>query len=219
MNNGTTTCLICAAQRTATTERVASLLGQQGVSATLSAGEAECLELLGRRSWHLLVIDASGATREPLRLLARCKAAHPDVSVLVLVPQGGVATAVEAIKAGAADCIETPVQSARLLSAVAPLCGQAHRDPFDPRQGLTGIERTVLRHILDGRTSREIAALLGRSPKTVEAHRRHIMKKLGADSLVDLVTQMMQAGLVDHADPSQRIEAPPIADNAIHRTV
>lgn len=218
MNDGGAQCLMCGIDEAATAERVASLLGQQGIGVTLSASEAECLELLGRQSWHLLVIDATAATREPLRVLARCRASHPDLSVLVLVPRGGVATAVQAIKAGAADCIETPVQPARLFSAVAPLCGQADRDPFDPRKGLTEGERIVLRHILDGRTSREIAALLGRSPKTVEAHRHHIMNKLGADSLADLVRQMMAAGLVDPPTPAKGAAVRPIADIGAHES-
>lgn len=208
-------CLTFAADGTVTAEQVVSLLAQQGIGVTLSASEAECFELLGRQRWHLLVIDANGAMGGPLGLLARCRTAHPDVSVLVLVPRGGVATAVQAVKAGAADCIETPVQPARLFSAVAPLCRQAPRDPFDPRRSLTRVERTVLRHILDGRTSREIAKLLGRSTKTVEAHRRHIMKKLGADSLVDLVTQMMQAGLVDPTTPDTGAGTRPAADIGI----
>jgi len=107
-----------------------------------------------------------------------------------------VARAVEVMKAGAVDCIETPVKIARFLAAVAVLCNHADHNPFDPRKGLTRTERNVLQHILDGRTTRQIATLLSRSPRTVEVHRRHIMQKLGAANIADLVRQMMEAGLI-----------------------
>ena len=52
---------------------------------------------------------------------------------------------------------------------------------------LTKVERTVLRHIVEGKTNSEIAYALDRSVRTIEDHRSHIMKKLGADNLVELI--------------------------------
>jgi len=62
---------------------------------------------------------------------------------------------------------------------------------------LTRTEMKVLRFILDGISNKEIANLLHRSVRTIEIHRSHIMRKLGADNLVDLVKRAAAMGLVD----------------------
>jgi PAS domain S-box-containing protein len=52
---------------------------------------------------------------------------------------------------------------------------------------LTKVERTVLRQIIEGKTNSEIAYALGRSVRTIEDHRSHIMQKLQADNIVELI--------------------------------
>jgi DNA-binding NarL/FixJ family response regulator len=53
----------------------------------------------------------------------------------------------------------------------------------------------VLRLILSGKSNKETATILHRSVRTIEDHRNHIMKKLDADSLVDLVRKAAMMGL------------------------
>jgi len=62
---------------------------------------------------------------------------------------------------------------------------------------LTRTETKVLHFILDGKSNKEIANELHRSVRTVEVHRSHIMRKLGADNLVELVKRAAAMGLVD----------------------
>ena len=59
---------------------------------------------------------------------------------------------------------------------------------------LTAREREVAQHLVTGRTAKEIGRLLGLSPRTVEAHRGRIMKKLGAGSHGELVARLVGAG-------------------------
>lgn len=59
---------------------------------------------------------------------------------------------------------------------------------------LTAREREVAQHLVTGCTSKEIARLLGLSPRTVEAHRGRLMKKLGAASHGELVARLVGAG-------------------------
>jgi len=54
-------------------------------------------------------------------------------------------------------------------------------------QRLTPRENQVLGHVVSGKTNKEIARELNISPKTVEFHRKHMMKKLQAESIADLV--------------------------------
>jgi two-component system response regulator TtrR len=60
---------------------------------------------------------------------------------------------------------------------------------------LTEREITVLRFILQGKSNKEIAHVLHRSVRTVEVHRSHIMRKLDADNVVDLVKRATAMGI------------------------
>jgi DNA-binding NarL/FixJ family response regulator len=191
-------CLVYAGVETA--GMLAVLLREHGIGVIRPADAGQCLSLLAARPWRFLVIDAGGEAGLWLRLVPQARAVCPTVPVLVLVPEGDTETAVRAIKAGAADCIESPVTAARLLSALDTLEGQASSECHDLWVRLTPVQRTILRHILNSRTNREIAGLLKRSRRTIEVHRRRIMEKLGAANLVELVKQAMRAGILD--DPA-----------------
>jgi DNA-binding NarL/FixJ family response regulator len=56
---------------------------------------------------------------------------------------------------------------------------------------LTKAERKVLDFIMQGKSNKEIAKELGRSVRTIEDHRAHIMQKLGVDNLVDLAQKAL----------------------------
>jgi RNA polymerase sigma factor (sigma-70 family) len=60
---------------------------------------------------------------------------------------------------------------------------------------LTPREREVLDHVLAGRHNREIAALLGISPRTIEVYKARLMDKLDVDRLADLIRLALEMGL------------------------
>ena len=60
---------------------------------------------------------------------------------------------------------------------------------------LTEREKQVLRHIVNGHTSKEIADNLGISKLTVDTHRKHIQQKLGVSKQIDLLKLAMQSGM------------------------
>ncbi|UCD51619.1 MAG: hypothetical protein JSW27_03115 [Phycisphaerales bacterium] len=192
-------CLVFADGDEQTAETLASVLTDNGIRVTRPVELYECFDLLARHCWGCLVLGG-GETDAMLDALAECRRIYPEVPVLVLVRHGDTETAVRAMKAGAADCVETPAEAARLLSAVADLCRQATPELSDCRARLTRMERAVLGHLLEGRTNREIADAMCRSPRTIEVHRRHIMKKCGAANLVELVKQTMHADDVSHTE-------------------
>ena len=57
----------------------------------------------------------------------------------------------------------------------------------------------VLYHILEGKNNREIADVLHRSPRTVEVHRRHLMQKMDANNVVELLRRAADMRLFDFA--------------------
>ena len=61
---------------------------------------------------------------------------------------------------------------------------------------LTRTETKILQLVVNGKSNKEIAIMLHRSTRTIEAHRAHLMHKLGVDNLVDLVKRIAVMGLI-----------------------
>ena len=66
-----------------------------------------------------------------------------------------------------------------------------------PGEALSAREREVLQLIAEGFSAKEIASDLGISPKTVEAHRTSVMRKLGARKATELVRYALRHGLIE----------------------
>ena len=120
--------------------------------------------------------------------------------VIIITGHGDVPMAVRAVKAGAVDFIEKPFNDQTLLDAVhrafqqdAENRGQASRlAEIQERLGrLTPREREILEQVVAGKRNKVIAADLGISQSTVEAHRAKVMEKTEARSLSDLMRMML----------------------------
>ena len=119
--------------------------------------------------------------------------------VIVMTGHGDVPLAVEAMKAGAVDFIEKPFGDEVILASIE---GALKRKPrvTDPSlverlDSLTPREREVLELLVVGHPNKVIAHRLDISPRTVEIHRAHVMEKMKARSLPELVRTAMQAGV------------------------
>lgn len=119
-----------------------------------------------------------------------------SLPVVFLSGRGDIASSVRALKAGASDFLTKPVRGEVLIAAVqAALAADApQRAERERRQGLAlryaalnERERAVLRQVVQGRLTRQIADALGLSERTVKACRAEVMAKLGAGSLPELV--------------------------------
>jgi RNA polymerase sigma factor (sigma-70 family) len=107
--------------------------------------------------------------------------------VIIISAHGDLAAARTAFKAGALDFLEKPIQQAVLLPAIAAALehDRSWRDrerataAFRERIGrLSERERQVMWHVADGLQNREIAQLLGLSPRTVEIYKARMLEKL-----------------------------------------
>lgn len=122
--------------------------------------------------------------------------------VIIMTGHADVPLAVRAMRAGAIDFLEKPFDDEQIIASVqralevaAEVDGgsaekQKARELLDR---LTQRERDVLDKLVQGRSNKVAAYELGISPRTVEVHRAHIMDKLGAANLSDLVRIALQA--------------------------
>jgi FixJ family two-component response regulator len=156
----------------------------------------DCLDRLLTKPCDILIVKLEDHEVEGLDLLVQTRRMAPWVSTVAIVENGAVPTAVGAIKTGACECLEEPVSADRLCEVVEGLLIRAASLPRSHR-ALTQMEIQILQLILAGRTSQDIAARLRRSKRTIDVHRKNIMRKVQATSLVDLIRRALAMGLTE----------------------
>jgi FixJ family two-component response regulator len=127
-----------------------------------------------------------------------------SIPVIIITGHGDVPMAIRAMKSGAVDFIEKPFNDELLLESIrhALQWDEQQRDKQKQRAEiaerlarLTPREHEVMSMVTGGKANKEIAAGLGVSAKTVEAHRARVMEKMEAHSLAELVRMAMLANI------------------------
>lgn len=148
-----------------------------------------------------LVVDAVMPDMGGLALLEHLKAENRHLPAIMVTGYGDVAMAVEAMRVGAVDFLEKPVNADHLLASIqrALACvgdvskNMARDTAIERLSRLTPREREVMNHIIQGQPNKVIANELSISQRTVENHRAAIMKRTEIKSLPDLVRLVMAA--------------------------
>ena len=172
------------------------LLSLKGIRTQLFATAETFIEAY-RPEWHGCVLtDLRMPGMTGLELQAALRERRLEVPVVVLTAHGDVATARAALKNGAFDFLEKPIDDGMLLDVLrnalrvdrerrAAVTARATTDRRIER--LTEREREILELIAAGHQNREIAMQLEISPRTVEVHKARIMEKLDCHSLAELM--------------------------------
>jgi len=143
-----------------------------------------------------LVLDVRMGEMSGLVLQERLNELGASIPVILLTGHGDVPMAVQAMRSGAVDFIQKPYREQALLDSInaalttdaAARRSSVAADDIEQRlSSLTGREREVLDQILSGLTSKEIARELSVSPRTVEAHRKNLLRKLEMGSVKELM--------------------------------
>jgi len=174
----------------------------------------EAVEAAARTDPDVVVMDLAMPSMNGLEATRRIVAARSGVRVLCLSMRADRDAVLAALDAGASGFLPkecAPDELERALRAVAEggtylspaLAGEvvaAYREGRDagrnrPAQGLTAREREIVQLVAEGWSTKEIAARLGVSAKTVGTHREHIMAKLGVRSIAGLTRWALREGL------------------------
>lgn len=149
-----------------------------------------------------ILVDAVMSGMSGTELVAFLRNSGDEIPVIIMTGHANVSMAVEAMKAGAMDFIEKPFQLGVLLASLRPALTRAsaeasrthlHSDAAKSIATLTPRQHQVLELVVAGHPSKNIAADLGISQRTVENHRAAITRKTGASSLPHLIRTALAA--------------------------
>jgi two-component system CheB/CheR fusion protein len=183
-------------------EAICSVLGEEGHVAEAYPTCEAFLKAYHQGGEACLLIDAYLPGMNGLELLQRLRAADDRLPAIMITGSSDVPMAVQAMKAGASDFIEKPVGSTELLASVNRALEQSRdvgkliawrETAANHLADLTPRQRQIMELVLAGLPSKNIAADLGISQRTVENHRASIMKKTGSKSLPALARLALAA--------------------------
>ena len=143
-----------------------------------------------------LVLDLQLPGLNGLDLQKRLAQVGLEIPIVFLTGHGDIPASVQAMKAGAVEFLTKPVDERHLIKAIQESIErdrQTRRQHADMRElrnryeSLTVREQEVMQQVVSGLLNKQIAAELNITEFTVKFHRGHIMRKMRADSLADLV--------------------------------
>jgi FixJ family two-component response regulator len=151
-----------------------------------------------------VVLDLQMPGLSGLDLQKRMAEAGLYTPIVFLTGHGSIPATVQAMKAGALEFLTKPVDEQDLVRSIQEAIErdrrtrQQHADVLELRdryESLTAREKDVLRHVVSGLLNKQIAADLRVTEDTVKFHRGHIMRKMRAESLADLVRMTEKLGI------------------------
>jgi len=185
-----------------TRELLAWLMKREGLAVETFADPRAFLEGHARGGRGCLILDLDMPGMSGLDLQQNLTAAGVALPVIFLSGRADVPHAVRAVKQGAVDFIEKPFDYKQVVALVRDCLARDERSRAERETQracaqrlaqLTQREREVLDLVVAGKTNRDIAEVLDISVKTVEAHRAHLMEKVEAGSVAELVQAVLAA--------------------------
>ena len=146
-----------------------------------------------------LITDVRMPSMDGMQLLKQLESRNAALPILMLSAHGDIRMAVRAMKLGAIDFLEKPVDANVLRQKVLVAMEQdqlARTDQAEleevraAMQTLTPREREVLDLLIDGKSAKMIGVILGTAHNTVRVQRANIFRKMQADNVVDLIRRV-----------------------------
>lgn len=176
-------------------ESLAVLLGTAGFRVGTFASALEFLAVVQPNWRGCVVADVRMPGMSGLELQTELMLRGLALPVIIITAHADVPMAVAALKAGAVDFIEKPFRADTLIAAIRSALVMPPEEigrPGGPSvrsriNALSSREHEVMLLLAAGHPNKVVADRLGISPRTVEVHRAHIMEKMAARNLADLV--------------------------------
>lgn len=149
----------------------------RGLDVTAADGYETAMAAAAADAPELALVDLRLPTRSGLDVVRGLKAIEPTTVVIVLTGYGSIATAVEAMKAGAATYLTKPVDADQILAAFDGV----HAGPAEPPATVQSLQRVEWEHIQ--RVLTECGGNLSQAARLLGIHRRSLQRKLGKDPL------------------------------------
>src|SRR4030043_1530922 len=165
-------------------EVVRRILEGSGIKVSCFSDPTTCMAKLRSQKCSLLITDLKMPEKDGIEVLKEVKRLAPWVSVLIISGYGDIPTAVSAIKAGAVDFIEKPLDKTGFIHKIKSLLSEIDSTDTYLGKPLTQAEISMLGLVIQGKSSKDIARLFHRSKRTIEGHRSHLMRKLNAENLI-----------------------------------
>jgi FixJ family two-component response regulator len=172
------------------------LLRAAGFQVETFGSAAESLSADRLKDADCLVLDIHLPDLSGLELQAQLNALGVELPIVFVTGRGDIPMSVQAMKAGAVEFLTKPFDDRQLLDAIEQGIARCRRSrerdgqmtALQSRYGsLTPRERQVFALVVRGLLNKQIAGELGTAEKTVKIHRGHVMQKMEAASLPDLV--------------------------------
>jgi FixJ family two-component response regulator len=185
-------------------EGLESLIQSAGWRAETFASAQDFLDRPGAEAPSCLVLDLQLPGLSGLDLQKRMAEVGLEIPIVFLTGHGNIPASVKAMKAGAVEFLTKPFDEEELLQAIQEAIQrdrrtrQRHaelRELRDRYESLTTREQQVMQQVVSGLLNKQIAAELNITEFTVKIHRGHVMRKMRADSLADLVRMADHLGI------------------------
>ncbi|MHB8216218.1 MAG: response regulator transcription factor [Candidatus Sulfotelmatobacter sp.] len=181
-----------------------SLIRSVGLKVEIFGSPREFLRANRPDAPSCLVLDVRLPGESGLDLQRELAAADISIPIIFITGHGDIPMSVRAMKAGAVEFLTKPFRDQDLLDAIqvglerdrAQRRRQAETAALMERlESLTPREREVLPLVVSGKLNKQVAAEIGTTEATVKVHRSQVMKKMGADSLPELVRMAEKIGI------------------------
>jgi FixJ family two-component response regulator len=185
-------------------EGLQSLIRSAGWRVETFVSAQEFLARRGAEAPSCVILDLQLPGLSGLDLQNRMAKGGLEIPIVFLTGHGNIPASVQAMKAGAVEFLTKPLDEQKLLEAIHEAIERDRRirqQRAETREVrgryelLTAREQQVMQEVVAGRLNKQIAGELNITEFTVKIHRGHVMRKMRADSLPDLVRMAESLGI------------------------